>query len=174
MKAIVVYKSVSGFTEKYANWIAEELGTDLEKQNKVNQKILKKYDLIIFGGSLHAVGIFGLKKIKAIVNKLENKKFVVFSVGASPFKEGILEEIIKNNFNKKENVKLFYLRGGFNFNKLNLINRIIMYIFIMRLKHKKEKSGDEKGMILAYEKPVDFTKKENINELVKYVRSLKR
>jgi menaquinone-dependent protoporphyrinogen IX oxidase len=174
MKTIVVYKSISGFTEKYARWIAEELDADIENLSEVNKEILKRYDLIIYGGSLHAVGIVGLKKIKKIVSALENKRFVVFSVGASPYKKGTMEEIEKNNFDEKGSVKLFYLRGGFNFSKLNLLNKIIMFTFIQAIKRKKEKSEDEKGLISAYEKPVDFTKKENITELVKYVKNLSK
>lgn len=172
MKIIIVYKSVSGFTKKYAGWITKELNADIKTQNKVNKNILEKYDLIIYGGCLHAVGVFGLKKIKKIISQLKNKKLIVFSVGASPYKKGILDEIKRNNFSKKENVKFFYLRGGFDFTKLNVINKIIMFLFIKKIKHKKEKTEDEKGMLLAYEKPVDFTKKEKINELVKYVRKI--
>lgn len=92
-------------------------------------------------------------------------------MGASPYKKEVLEEVKKHNFNKKEDVELFYFRGGFNFNKLNLINKIIMFVFIQIIRHKKEKSDDEKGMVSAYEKAVDFSDKENINKLVKYVRN---
>ena len=102
MKTIVVYKSISGFTERYARWIGEGLGADVQRQSKVDQRILKSYDTIIYGGSLHAVGIIGLKKIKTILNTLENKKLVVFAVGASPYNERIVEEIKKHNFDKKK------------------------------------------------------------------------
>ena len=50
------------------------------------------------------------------------------------------------------------------------MNKILMFIFIQVIKHKKDKSDDDKGMISAYEKPVDFTKKESINELLRYAR----
>ena len=38
---------------------------------------------------------------------------------------------------------------------------------------KRDKTPDEKGMLAAYSKPIDFTKKENTKELLQYVRSLK-
>ena len=170
MKIIIVYKSISGFTEKYAKWIAKELGGDIKKQSEVNQKFLEKYDLIIYGGSLHASGIIGLKRINFLFTKLKNKKLIVFAVGASSPKKGVVDEIKNNNFDGDQTM-LFYLRGGFNFNKLNLINKIIMFIFIHLIKHKSKKSDDDIGMISAYEKPVDFTKKENINDLVNYVKN---
>ena len=94
MKIIILYKSISGFTEKYAKWIAKELGGDIKKQSEVNQKFLEKYDLIIYGGSLHASGIIGLKRINFLFTKLKNKKLIVFAVGASSPKKGVVDEII--------------------------------------------------------------------------------
>jgi len=57
MKYLVLYKSISGFTKKYAFWIAHELKADIFPIIKIKQIILTDYDIIIFGGSLHAVGI---------------------------------------------------------------------------------------------------------------------
>jgi hypothetical protein len=42
----------------------------------------------------------------------------------------------------------------------------------MMIQLKREKTLDEKGMLAAYSKPIDFTKKEKIEELVKYVKHL--
>ena len=64
MKIAVVYKSISGFTEKYAGWIAEETGGDLFRLGTVSSTKLKEYDAVIYGGSLHAVGITGVGFIK--------------------------------------------------------------------------------------------------------------
>lgn len=69
MKTVVVYKSISGFTKKYAEWIAEELETDLLRLEKNDIDILLKYDIIIYGGCLHAVGISGVNIIKNNFNK---------------------------------------------------------------------------------------------------------
>ena len=38
---------------------------------------------------------------------------------------------------------------------------------------KRYKTSDEQGMLAAYSKPMDFTKKENIKGLLEYVHSLK-
>ena len=57
MKTIVIYKSKTGFVRKYAEWIAEDLLADIFEVSKVNINMLAKYDTVIFGGSLHAVGI---------------------------------------------------------------------------------------------------------------------
>jgi hypothetical protein len=48
-----------------------------------------------------------------------------------------------------------------------------MTLFKWKIQLKRDKTSDEKGMLAAYSKPVDFTKKENIKELLEDVGSLK-
>ncbi|NLE01149.1 MAG: flavodoxin, partial [Fibrobacter sp.] len=52
-KIIVVYKSKYGTTKRYAEWIAEEVKADLFEQSAVSVEDLLKYDIIVYGGSLH-------------------------------------------------------------------------------------------------------------------------
>ena len=61
LRTVVIYRSTSGFTKRYAEWIAEELKADLFEARKIDAPKLADYDLIVFGGSLHAVGINGIK-----------------------------------------------------------------------------------------------------------------
>ena len=174
MKTVVVYKSISGFTKKYAEWIAEELEADLLGVEKIGISILLKYDIIIYGGSLHAVGISGVNIIKNNLNKLKDKNIIIFTTGASLPKESIVSEVKGNNFSVKEQkqIQFYYFRGGFDFNKLNFTNKILMTLLKWKIKLKRHKTPDEKGMLAAYSKPMDFTKKKNIGELLEYVRSL--
>ncbi len=175
MKTVVVYKSISGFTKKYAEWIAEELETDLLRLKKIDIDILLKYDTIIYGGSLHAVGISGVNIIKNNLNRLKDKNIIVFTTGASPSKESAISEVKDSNFSVEEQkqIQFYYFRGGFDFNKLNFTNKILMTLMKWKIKLKCHKTPDEKGMLAAFSKPMDFTKKENIKELLEYVLSLR-
>ena len=174
LKTIVIYRSISGFTKKYATWIAEELNADLCNAKKIDAEKLCKYEFIIFGGSLHAAGINGIKIIKENLPQLADKKIIVFVVGASPSREGVLEEIRKRNFSEEEqkSIKFFYLRGGFNFSKLDRPNKILMALFRVKLSMKRNKTPDERGMLAAYSKPIDCTIKENIEGIIEYAKSL--
>src|SRR5690242_18554114 len=111
MKSIVIYKSKTGYTKKYAEWIAEELSADIFELSKIDLNILDSYDTIIYGGSLYAVGIIGLKVILKEINKLKDKKLVVFATGASPKRENVMKEVQDKNFTKDEQkiIKFFYL-----------------------------------------------------------------
>ena len=60
MKSIVIFSSKTGNTEKYAKWIAEELGTKAVPANKVKVKDLKDHDTIIYGAGIYAERINGI------------------------------------------------------------------------------------------------------------------
>ena len=175
MKTIVIYKSKTGFTKKYAEWIAEELSADIFDASKVNINMLNKYDTIVYGGSLYAVGIIGVKLIKKNINKLKDKRLVVFATGASPSRDNDINQIINKNFTVDEQkyIKFFYLRGGFNYKKLNPFDKFLMTLLKWKIKSKKQKelSADEIGMLAVYDKPVDFTARKNIDEIIAYVKS---
>jgi len=65
-------------------------------------------------------------------------------------------------------------KGGFDFNKLNIKDKILMSLLRLKLKMKKrhgqEFSDDEKGMLAAYETAVDLTKRKAIEPTVESVR----
>ena len=175
MKTIVIYKSKTGFTRKYAEWIAEDLSADTFDISKVTINILTAYDTIIYGGSLYAVGIIGVKLITQNIDKLKDKKIVVFATGASPSREDGINEIIDKNFTQEQQkyIKFFYLRGGFNYSKLNLFDKFLMTLLKWKMKNKKQEelSSDEIGMLAIYDKPVDFTEKKNIDRIITYVNT---
>lgn len=175
MNTVVLYKSETGFTKKYAEWIAEELRADIFDESKVKPDILDGYDTVIFGGFLHASGISGIKFIKQNFDKLKGKKIVIFATGASPSREGVIDDVVNANFTPEEmkGLRFFYLRGGFDYSRLGLFDKLLMTLLKWKMKSKKKEklSSDEKGMLAVYDKPVNFTKRENIKELIEYVRS---
>ena len=138
MKIVVIYKSKTGFTKKYAEWIAEKLSADIFNAAKVNINMLNKYDAIIYGGSLYAVGIIGVNLITKNINKLKDKKIVVFATGASPLRDEVVSEVINKNFTTEQQkyIKFFYLRGGFNYSKLNPFDKLLMILLKKCLRSK--------------------------------------
>ncbi len=153
MKSVVIYKSKTGFAKKYAEWLAEELSADIYELSHVNINMLTGYDAVIYGGSLHAVGIIGINFITKNIDKLKDKKVVVFAAGASPSSEDVIREITANNIPQDQirRIKFFYLRGGFNYNKLPFFDKVLMALLkkkiIRKKKQKKKLTRDEKGML---------------------------
>jgi menaquinone-dependent protoporphyrinogen IX oxidase len=173
MKTAVVYKSKTGSTKEYAQWIAEELKADLFKLSDFDKSKIGDYEIFIYGGGLYAVGINGIKFIKNNWDKFKNKKLIVFATGASPKRKEVIEDITNNNFNKeeKEKIKFFYLRGGFNFEKLGFLDKFLIKKLEKNIKKKKNPNPDERGMLKAIKEPVSFRKKENIDELITYIKN---
>jgi len=176
MKAVVIYKSKTGFTKKYAEWIAEELHGDIFEVSKADINMLMPYDTIVYGGSLYASGILGVKFILKNLDKLKDKKIAVFATGASPSREETISELRDRNFTKEQQEQLgfFYLRGGFDYTKLNAFDKFLMNLLKWQLKRKKELTLDDRGMLASYEKPIDFTRKKNIDELIGWPTSERR
>lgn len=173
MKAIVIYKSKTGFVKRYAEWIADELSADIFEASKVTCDIFAAYDTIIYGGGLYAVGINGVKLIKQNLDKLEGKKVIVFATGASPSREEAISEVRNINFTLEQQkyIRFFYLRGGFDYNKLKPFDKVLMTLLKWKMKMNKKLTPDERGMLIAYDKPADFTRKKNIDEIISYVFS---
>jgi len=172
MKTIVVYSSKTGFVRKYAKWIAEELSTKAVPTKDIEIKELQIYDTIIFGGGLYAGGINGIKLVKRSLENFDDKNIVMFITGASPGRKHEIDEVWDKNFTKEEQDRmgLFYLRGGFNYDKLGVKDKMLMTLLRKKLQSKKELTEDEEGMLAAYEEPADFTDKENIKDLIEFVR----
>jgi hypothetical protein len=74
---------------------------------------------------------------------------------------------------QQQYIKFFYLRGGFDYSKLSTFDKMLMNLLKLKLKNKKRRekklTPDEAGMLTAYDKPVDFTRKNNIDEIISYV-----
>lgn len=175
MKTVVIYKSKTGFTKKYAQWIAEDLSADIFESSSINMNMLDSYDTVIYGGSLYAVGITGVKLITQNIDKLKDKRLVVFATGASPSREDVINEVVNKNFTPEQQkyIKFFYLRGGFNYSKLNPFDKFLMTLLKWKMKSKKkeELTSDEIGMLAIYDKPVDYTMRKNIDSIIDYLKS---
>lgn len=70
MNAIVIYNSQTGFTKRYAEWIAEATGADCLELSAAKKKNLTTYEAIIFGGWACMGSISKLSWFKNISNKI--------------------------------------------------------------------------------------------------------
>lgn len=172
MKTLVVYRSVTGYTRQIAQWIASDLHADVAAADTVGPARLRDYDCVVFGGRLHAVGIDGLSLIKRNWAQLKDKRVLVFATGASPARSEVLEEVKKKNLTKEQQarIQLFYFRGGFDYARLPLGDKLLMNLLKYKLLRKQRRGTkldpDETGMLNLYERATDFTRKEAIRPLV--------
>ena len=170
-KTIVVYRSKSGFTKKYAELIAKETGADIA-EGKVRLSRLQLYDTVVFGGGLYISGIGGAGFIQRCIDALSGKRIIVFAQGASPLREGIEDEIRDKNFSAEQQSKIqfFLLRGGFDFAKLPPFYKVLMSLMKRRLQRTKEPTADERGMLAAYDTPVDFVSEKMAAPVIEAIK----
>jgi len=115
---VVIYQSKYGSTKKYAQWLAEELSSDLIEAKKASIEQIKKYDVIILGGGIYATGIAGISFLKKHYEKLKNKKVIVFAVGASPYDEKAIRALREHNLKMElSGIPLFYWLCKLNMKK---------------------------------------------------------
>jgi menaquinone-dependent protoporphyrinogen IX oxidase len=175
-KVLVIYKSKYGSTKRYAQWIAEEVEADLEDSSEIKTDDLQKYDTIVFGGSLHAVGIKGVKILIDNFEKIKDKKLIVYGVGATPLREETVVQVFNANFKEdiRDKINFFYLRGAFNYDKLSIGDKTLMNFLKLKLQSKKEEELDEdaKGLLACYDNPADWMDRTTIAPLVECIKTI--
>ncbi len=171
MKTIVVYKSKTGYTKKYAEWITEELGCDI-KENAALSDILN-YDTIICGGGIYAGSMNGGKLITKNLGKLSGKKLILFAVGAMLDEEKDTVPFWNKQLTPEQQKSIghFFLRGGFDFSQLKGADRLMMSMIKKHLEKIKEPTDEDKGFLAAFSEPVDFTDKKNLAGLIEYAKN---
>ena len=165
MKKIVVYQSGTGFTAKYAGWIAEELGCEAKDYKSVKKDELANYDMVIYGGWIMANMVFGYDKIKAL--NLNN--IVVFGVGMTVPSEEVAKTMAEQNQVPLD--RFFYFEGGYNPKKLGFFKRMMMNMIKKSVEKKTEKTAEDLHMLETF-KGADCTSREAIEPLLKFVKQL--
>lgn len=172
MKIIIIYNSQTGFTKRYAQWLAEATGADCLELSVAKKKNLAAYEAIIFGGWACAGGISKLGWFKSNIGKWEDKKLIAFCVGGSPIDNPEIEPALKQNFKEEElkKVNVFYCPGGFNYEKMSAPSKLMMKMFIKTLKAKKDKTESEREMIKMISASYDISDRQYIEPILKCLK----
>ena len=172
MKALIIYKSKTGFTKWYAEFIAKEVDGNLMDFKEVTTEIMSGYDVVVYGGGLHAGMINGYKKAKEMYEKSSAKRLILFATGGTPngaIKE--IDEVWKNNLSAEElqSIPHFYMQGGICYEKMSFLNKTIMKMMSKVLDKKKNKDSAEDGFAQAIRSSYDIKAEEYAEPLIKYL-----
>ena len=165
-KVLVLYKSKTGFSKRYAEWITEDLACDCRSIKGVKLEDLNDYGLVIYGAGVYAGMLAGAGKIKNWIKKSPEKTWVVFATGATPPKECYEELIFKTNFRKGESrpAHFYYFLSGINYEKMGFFDRLLMKFFTFITTRKSAKPRTAK------QTSIDLANRDYIEELLRYVR----
>lgn len=172
MKTIVIYHSQTGFTKRYAQWIAKASGADCLELSAAKKKNMAPYEAIIYGGWACAGGISKLSWFKGNIDKWADKKLIVFCVGGSPADSPEIAPALKQNFKESElkKVRVFYCPGGFNYEKMSAPSRLMMKLFLKSLKAKKDKTEAEQEMIQMISSSYDIADRKYIEPILECLK----
>ncbi|MFY9393404.1 MAG: flavodoxin domain-containing protein [Halanaerobiales bacterium] len=171
-KIIVLYKSKTGFSKKYAHWIAETLNCDIASLDKFDILDIGSYDLVIFGGGIYAGKINGINFIKMNWPLLERKKIIVFATGVTAPIPGEIEIIKKDNIPPNMDIEFFYFQSGLNYAKMSIAKKLFVKVFKSFLKAKKDKTDIEQGFLDAIENPYDYSNISQVEPLISYINGI--
>lgn len=171
MKTIVIYTSQTGFTKRYAQWIAKASGADCLKLSAAKMKNLNAYETIVFGGWACAGGISRIGWFKRNIAKWTDKKLIAFCVGASPMDSPEIEPALRRNFtdSERERISVFYCPGGLNYEKMPAPSRLTMKIFVQTLKAKKNKTEMDREMIKMLSDSYDISDRKYIEPILEAI-----
>lgn len=175
MKPIVLYRSKYGSTKNYANWIADELSCKALDAKGLDSSILNDYDTIIYGGGLYAEIIAGVSLITKNIDKLSDKKLVVFTTGLTPtdcreYYDGM---VLEKNFkgDTRDKVKIFNFPGKMIYKELSLVHRTAIKTLQTIMSKKENPTDMEKMLVHLCDVDADLSDRNLISELIEYVKA---
>lgn len=192
-KILIIYKSSTGFTKRYAELLAKRLGCALADFKNIRPAFLSGYDIIIFGTRAHAGSIDGLKKLRTILKAYNRRRPVpcasvrdtsgmahplcaIFVTGAVPAAEkDTIEHLWQNNLTEKELSRLphFYLPAGLCYERMCFTDRMMMKGLAFMLNRKRGKTVRDIGLEKQISCSFDISSEEYLEPLISLFSQLK-
>ena len=172
MSNIIIYGSHYGTTKQYAEELSRK--TNIEAISFEKVKEINSYDKIIYLGGLYAGGVLGMSKTLKKLTNISNKTIILVTIGlADPNDEENINNIrnnIKNQIQKEifEKAKIFHLRGGIDYSKLNFAHKTMMKLLYNAIKKipKEKLTAENKAMIETYNQKVNFVDFSNLDSII--------
>ncbi len=172
MSNIIIYGSHYGTTKQYAEELSRK--TNIEAISFEKVKEINSYDKIIYLGGLYAGGVLGMSKTLKKLNNILNKTIILATIGlADPTDEKNINNIrnnIKNQLQKEifEKAKIFHLRGGIDYSKLNFVHKTMMKLLYNAVKNvsQEKQTAENRAMIETYNKKVDFIDFSSLDKII--------
>jgi menaquinone-dependent protoporphyrinogen IX oxidase len=175
MKSIVIYNSQTGFTKKYADWIAEATGCEAVPLKKAGRIKLAEYDAVVFGSWCMAESVSKVAWFKKQLPSLAaaGKKLFIFLVGASPAEAPEVQNALRRNFTDDEwsKIQAFYCPGGLNYEKMGWGSRTMLKMFVKMLSNKKDITQKELAQVQMLSKSFDISDKKYIEPIVAQLKA---
>ena len=151
---IVLYNSFTGYTKRYAEYLAETLNYAIKPIQKANLFNVSTYPTIIFGGPLHHNRIEGISGIIEGCSYFGEQNLIVFSVGIASLNADLEKQIKMRNCGDLPVESFLYqaLPGGLSYKDCQPGGKMGKLVETYRAKQaegKKLTRGDKLALAIA-------------------------
>ena len=111
--------------------------------------------------------------LKKNINKLKDKKIIVFCCGASPYDEKATEQVKKHNLKDSlANIPLFYCRGAWDMDVMSFSDRMLCTLLRKAVAKKDPKDYEiwEKALMVAGDHKCDWTDKKYLEPILECIK----
>ena len=172
MSNIILYGSHYGTTKQYAEELSRR--TNIEVSSFKTIKDINQYDTIIYLGGLYAGGVLGMAKTLKNLNDVSHKKIILVTVGLADPTDEVNKNNIRNNIKRQlkkevfEKAKIFHLRGGIDYSKLNFGHKTMLKLLYNSIKNlpEEKQTAEDKAMIETYNKKVNFIDFSRLDDII--------
>ena len=172
MSNIILYGSHYGTTKQYAEELSRR--TNIEVSSFKTIKDINQYDTIIYLGGLYAGGVLGMAKTLKNLNDVSHKKIILVTVGLADPTDEVNKNNIRNNIKRQlkkevfEKAKIFHLRGGIDYSKLNFGHKTMLRLLYDSIKNlpEEKQTAEDKAMIETYNKKVNFIDFSRLDDII--------
>lgn len=173
MKNLIIYTSQTGFTKRYAEWLAEKMNADMFDLKDVQKKdgsFFEEYETITYAGWAMAGSVV---KVKWFLDKAvawEKKRLAIIVVGGSPNDNPDVEVMLQRLLTDEQRnyIKAFYCQGGINYDKMKAPSRMLMKVFVSAMKKQKDEKSRLMGEYLA--QSYDISDIKYLDSVVAYLQ----
>ena len=174
MKTLIIYTSQTGFTKKYAEWLAGRTGGDvieLKEAKKKEDAFYGGYEAIVYGGWAMAGKLVKFDWFLGKSVNWKDKKLAAFCVGGGPRENPDVDTFLASALNdeQKKYIKLFYCLGGINYDKMSGPSKLLMKMFISSIKKNKNASEKERQMAETVSHSYDYSDIKYLDPVMEYL-----
>ena len=172
MNQIIIYGSCYGTSQHYAKVLSQK--TQIKAVSYDQIKDLDGYNRIIYIGGLYAGGVKGLKQVLPLIKT----SLILATVGLADVKDHENIENICMSLQRQipadlyQKTTLFHLRGGINYQILNVKHKTMMALLYQKAKRipKEQQTADVKAMIETYHQKVDFYDESSLDPIIQMIK----
>lgn len=171
MKAAIIVYSETGFTRRYANWIAEETGLEVVELKRLVSDKGGEYDLLVFGSPVYGSELGGKRDILKAIRRSPNAKVLCFAVGLTPAGEEAVRKVKNATFGEKVSCPMYFFPGGLDKERLSSSRKTELFLYRMMMKRQPDQSKTIQCLLERTDSSCDLTDRAAIVPLTEKINA---